>query len=392
MYDLILRKEAMKLPIYLDYAATTPIDPRVMTEMQRYLSIDGVFGNPSSTHVFGQAAKLAVETARTQVADLIGAEASEIIWTSGATEAINLALKGAAQLYQKKGKHIVTVKTEHLAVLDCCQYLEKNGFEVTYLTPQKNGLIDLNEFKNVLRDDTILVSIMHINNEIGVIQDIAAIGKITFEKNILLHVDAAQSAGKIPIDVNAMHIDLMSLSAHKIYGPKGIGALYLRKKPRIRVAAQMHGGGQEQGMRSGTLATHQIVGMGEAFLIAKKQMESDLNKLTSLREIFLKEISDIKIISLNGNKETTFPGILNLCIQCMPADKTIKLLPELAISAGSACGTKGKEPSYVLRALGLKYEEAETGVRISFGRFTTKDEIVLAVQLIKEFLPLKKGG
>lgn len=374
----------MKTPIYLDYAATTPVDPRVAEKMAQYLTLDGAFGNPSSGHVFGIAAKKAVDLARQQVADLIEAEPEEIIWTSGATEANNLALKGAASLYANKGKHIVTVKTEHPAVIDCCQALEKSGFTVTYLTPEKNGILTKESLLNALRDDTILVSIMHVNNEIGVIQPIDEFAQITAEKNILFHVDAAQSVGKIPLNVRQSPVDLVSFSAHKIYGPKGMGALYVRRKPRVRLAAQIHGGGQEQGMRSGTLATHQIVGIGEAFSLAKQQMASDEHRIRELRNLFWQGIQSIKNVAINGDLQTSFPGILNLCFAGISATELMNQLPELAISAGSACHSKGIEPSYVLRALGLSAELAKCSVRFSFGRFTTREEVEFAIQQIKK--------
>lgn len=361
----------MKTPIYLDYAATTPVDPRVAEKMQQYLTADGCFANPASlSHAYGQAAKAAIDWAREQVAALIHAEPSEIIWTSGATEAINLALKGAAQLYQRRGKHIVTVKTEHKAVLDTCQQLEKEGYTVTYLTPERNGLLDLEKLTTALKPDTILVSVMHVNNEIGVIQDISAIAKITAEREILLHVDAAQSNGKLVIDVTKTPIDLLSMNAHKVYGPKGVGALYVRKKPRIRVAPQMHGGGQEQGMRSGTLATHQIMGMAEAFRLAQIEMTADYQKNLQLRTQFLQQIAAMQSIKPNIEPSLCYPGIVNLRVP-MRAEALMQASPELAIAAGSACNAKGIEPSYVLRALGLSAEEAHCSVRFSFGRFTT---------------------
>lgn len=360
----------MKMPIYLDYAATTPVDPRVVDKMLPYLTEN--FGNPSSSHSYGQTANKAVELARAHVAGLINAEPAEIIWTSGATEANNLGLKGAAELYQRKGKHIITMKTEHKAVLDSCQQLEKMGFVVTYLAPEKTGLLDLEKFKQALRPETILVSIMHMNNETGVIQNIEEIAKITSANEILFHVDAAQSAGKINIDVRKSPIDLLALSAHKIYGPKGIGALYVRRKPRIRVAAQIHGGGQEQGMRSGTLAPHQIVGMGEAFRLAKIEMENDATKMEHYRSTLLQQVPHIQ---LHSEIDHTYPGIMNICYKDLTAEAFIKKFSELAVSAGSACLSKGIEPSYVLRAMGLSNEEAHRGVRVSFGKFTTLEEI-----------------
>lgn len=373
----------MKLPIYFDYAATTPVDPRVAAKMAEYLTAEGTFGNPASTHAFGSMAKEAVEAARAQVADLIGAQPAEIIWTSGATEANNLALKGAAQLYKAKGKHIVTLKTEHPSVLDCCQQLEKEGFQVTYLAPEANGLVDLTKFQAALRDDTILVSIMHVNNEIGIIQDIAAIAAITAQRGILFHVDAAQSAGKLPIDLATIPVDLMSFCAHKIYGPKGIGALYVRRKPRVRVATQMHGGGHEQGMRSGTLATHQIVGMGEAFALAKKEMQTDHRHLTELRELFCNGIRDLPMVSFNSDEQLGIPTIVNVRFAGIKSAKFMQEFPELAVSSGSACHSKGVEPSYVLRALGQSAEEAACGVRFSLGRFVTREQVEYVVNLLK---------
>lgn len=374
----------MRLPIYLDYAATTPVDERVANKMALYLTKQNCFGNPASVHAFGKAAKQAVEEARAQVADLIQAEENEIIWTSGATEANNLALKGATSLYQRKGKHIVTLKTEHPAVLDCCQQLEKSGFVVTYLAPRRNGLLDLAEFQAALREDTLLVSVMHINNEMGVIQDINAIAAMTAERGILFHVDAAQSAGKISLNVRQTPVDLISFSAHKIYGPKGMGALYVRRKPRVRVAAQIHGGGQEQGMRSGTLATHQIVGMGEAFAIAKQDMLAEYHKLSHYREQFWQGIHSLENIRVNGEFTSSFPGIINICVAGMTSADIMHALPELAISAGSACHARGTEPSYVLRALGLENELAASAIRISFGRFTTVEEVEFAVECLRK--------
>jgi len=375
----------MKLPIYLDYAATTPVDPRVAEKMMACLTQQGKFGNPaSSSHLFGQVAKQAVEDAREQVAALLHADPKEIIWTSGATEANNLALKGAAQLYQRKGKHIVTMKTEHKAVLDSCQQLEKEGYDVTYLSPEKTGLLDIEKFKRALRDDTILVSIMHVNNETGVIQDISAIANITASRGILFHVDAAQSAGKIVLDLSQTPIDLLAFSAHKIYGPKGVGALYVRRKPRVRVAAQIHGGGQEQGMRSGTLATHQIVGMGEAFHIAKSEMEADYKKFVTFRQKFWEQIRVLDNTHVNGDFAKTYPGILNVCFPGKKAEELMQALPDLAVAAGSACNAKGIEPSYVLRAMGLTMLEAHSAIRFSWGRFTTVEEMTYAADALKK--------
>lgn len=370
----------MKLPIYLDYAATTPVDPRVAEKMLQYLTVDGHFGNPaSSSHLYGLAARQAVDEARQHVADLISAEPAEIIWTSGATEAINLALKGAAQLYQRKGKHIVTMKTEHKAVLDSCQQLEKEGYQVTYLAPEANGLLDLEKLKSTLRPDTILVSIMHVNNETGVIQDIHAIAEITAARDILFLMDAAQSAGKIPIDIRKTPVDLMAFSAHKIYGPKGMGALYVRRKPRVRVAAQIHGGGQEQGMRSGTLPTHQIVAMGEAFRLARLEMSTDYQKVQNLRALFLKRLSVLKNVSITTPQDHSYPGILNIRFADYQSDAFMRKFTGIAVAAGSACLSKGVEPSYVLRAMGLSKEEAQSAIRFSFGRFTTEADIESAL-------------
>jgi cysteine desulfurase len=370
------------MPIYLDYAATTPVDPRVAAIMMQYLTMDSVFGNAASQHVYGLQARDAVEVAREQVAALIGALPSEIIFTSGATESDNLAIKGAAHLYQRKGRHIVTLKTEHKAVLDSCQQLEKEGFAVTYLTPDVSGRLDLDVFRASLRADTTLVSIMHVNNEIGVIQDLAAIAAETSARGILLHVDAAQSAGKIPLDVSAIPIDLLSLAAHKIYGPKGVGVLYLRKKPRVRVEPLFHGGGHEQGMRSGTLPVHQIAGMGAACEIARQEREQDFVRIHSLNEKFYHQIKSIKNLSINGEHATRSPYILNLRFNGMLADALIKQLPEMAVSTASACQGKGTEGSYVLRALGMSEDAAKSSIRFSFGRFTTLQEIGIAAKAI----------
>lgn len=371
-------------PIYLDYAATTPIDIRVIQKMQDCLGQEGVFGNPASLHVYGQVARAAVEEAREQVAALIHADPSEVIWTSGATEANNLALKGAAYLYQRKGKHIITMKTEHKAVLDVCQHLEKEGHQITYLTPEANGAVDLDRLKAALRDDTVLVSIMQVNNETGFVQDLEAISEITSANGTLLHVDAAQSPGKIDIDMGRVAVDLLSLSAHKVYGPKGIGALYLRKKPRVRVLPLIHGGGHEQGMRSGTLATHQIVGMGTAFQLAREEGEADRQRLTQLRQQFLTGLQSIKNLRLNTDLDRSVPAILNLRFDGMLAEAILKKLPTIATSTASACQGKGTEGSYVLRAMGLSENEAKSSVRFSFGRFTTSQEIESAVGSITQ--------
>ena len=372
----------IKTPIYLDYAATTPVDPRVAAKMIPYLTEQ--FGNPASnSHSFGWTAEEAVENARAEIAKLINADAKEIVFTSGATESNNLAIKGAAQFYKSKGKHLITVKTEHKAVLDTMRELERQGFEVTYLGVQENGLIDLNELKAAIRDDTILISVMWVNNEIGVIQDIPAIGEICRENKIVFHVDAAQAAGKTPIDVEAAKVDLLSLSAHKIYGPKGIGALYVRRKPRVRLEAQMHGGGHERGFRSGTLATHQIVGMGEAFRLAREELEQDRAHALKLREVFLKGIEGIEEVYINGDLERRVPTNLNVSFNFVEGESLIMAVKELAVSSGSACTSASLEPSYVLRALGRNDELAHSSLRITFGRMTTEEEVKFAAELIK---------
>lgn len=376
----------MRTPIYLDYSATTPVDPRVAEKMCRYLTLEnGLFGNPASrSHRFGWDAEAAVEEARAQVAALINADPKEIVFTSGATESDNLAIKGVAQFYRKKGQHIVTCKTEHKAVLDTCRALERDGFEVTYLDPEPNGLIDLGKLEAALRPDTILVSIMHVNNEIGVIQDITAIGEMTRARGILFHVDAAQSAGKVPIDMETMKVDLMSLSAHKVYGPKGIGALYVRRKPRVRLEAQMHGGGHERGMRSGTLATHQIVGMGEAFRIAREEMAAESERIRALRDRMLAGLRDIEEVYVNGDLEQRVPHNLNLSFAFVEGESLMMALKDLAVSSGSACTSASLEPSYVLRALGRPDELAHSSIRFSIGRFTTEEDVDYAVKLIHE--------
>ncbi|WMC09644.1 IscS subfamily cysteine desulfurase [Oceanimonas pelagia] len=375
----------MKLPIYLDYAATCPVDPRVAEKMMQYLTPDGFFGNPASrSHRFGWQAEEAVDIARNQIAELINADPREIVFTSGATESDNLAIKGIAHFYGKKGKHIVTSKTEHKAVLDPCRQLEREGYEVTYLEPQPNGLFTLEQIEGALRDDTILVSIMHVNNETGVIQDVKAIGELCRSRKIMFHVDAAQSAGKIPLDVQAMNIDLLSLSAHKIYGPKGIGALYVCRKPRVRLEAQMHGGGHERGMRSGTLATHQIVGMGEAFRIAKEEMQAEGERIRALRDRLYNGVKDIEEVYVNGDLEQRVPGILNISFAYVEGESLMMALKDLAVSSGSACTSASLEPSYVLRALGLNDELAHSSIRFSIGRFTTEEEVDYAIQLVNE--------
>ncbi len=375
----------VKTPIYLDYSATTPVDPRVADKMCRYLAPDGVFGNPASrSHPFGWEAEKAVEEARAQVAGLVNADPKEIIWTSGATESDNLAIKGAAHFYQKKGKHVVTCKTEHKAVLDSCRQLEREGYEVTYLDPEPSGLIDLDKLQAALRDDTVLVSIMHVNNEIGVIQDIAAIGEICRDRKIVFHVDAAQSAGKIPVDLQKMKVDLMSFSAHKVYGPKGIGALYVRRKPRVRLEAQMHGGGHERGLRSGTLATHQIVGMGEAFRIAGEEMVEESRRLAALRDRLYQGFKDVEEVYVNGDMDQRIPGNLNISFNFVEGESLIMALKDLAVSSGSACTSASLEPSYVLRALGRNDELAHSSIRFTIGRFTTEEEIDYTIDLVKD--------
>ena len=372
----------VKTPVYLDYAATTPVDKRVAEKMIPYLT--ETFGNPASnSHAFGWEAEEAVEKARADIAALINADPKEIIFTSGATESDNLAIKGAANFYKTKGKHLITVKTEHKAVLDTMRELERQGFEVTYLGVQENGLIDLEELKAAIRDDTILISVMWVNNEIGVVQDIPAIGEICRERKIIFHVDAAQACGKVPVDVESAKIDLLSMSGHKVYGPKGIGALYVRRKPRVRLEAQMHGGGHERGFRSGTLPTHQIVGMGEAFRIAKEELEQDMAHYRKLRDIFLKGIEGIEEVYINGDLEHRAPNNLNVSFNFVEGESLIMAVKELAVSSGSACTSASLEPSYVLRALGRNDELAHSSLRITFGRMTTEEEVQFAAELIK---------
>ena len=374
----------MKLPIYLDYSATCPVDPRVAEKMMQCLTLDGNFGNPASrSHRFGWQAEEAIDEARNNIADLVSADPREIVFTSGATESNNLAIKGAAHFYVKQGKHIITSKTEHKAVLDTCRHLESEGYEVTYLEPQSNGLFTLQQIEAAMRPDTILVSIMHVNNEIGVIQDLAAIGELCRARKILFHVDAAQSAGKVEIDVDAMKIDLLSLSAHKAYGPKGIGALYVRRKPRVRLEAQMHGGGHERGMRSGTLPTHQIVGMGEAFRIAKLEMADEAVRIKALRDRLYNGLKDIEQVFVNGSMEHRVAGNLNISFAYVEGESLMMALKDLAVSSGSACTSASLEPSYVLRALGLNDELAHSSIRFSIGRFTTEEEIDYAIGLIR---------
>lgn len=375
----------MKLPIYFDYSATTPVDKRVAEKMMQYMTTDGFYGNPASrSHKFGWQAEEAVDIARNQIAELINADPREIVFTSGATESDNLAIKGAAKFYGKKGKHIITSKTEHKAVLDTCRELERQGFEVTYLDPEDNGLIDLKKLESAMRDDTVLVSIMHVNNEIGVIQDIAEIGEMCRARKIVFHVDAAQSVGKIHIDMQTLKVDLMSISAHKMYGPKGIGALYVRRKPRIRLEAQMHGGGHERGMRSGTLPTHQIVGMGEACRIAKEEMAQDLAHVTKMRDRLWHGVNQMEQVFVNGDFDKRYPGNLNVSFNFVEGESLIMALKDLAVSSGSACTSASLEPSYVLRALGLNDEMAHSSIRFSFGRFTTEEEIDYAIDIIQK--------
>tara|TARA_B000000532_G_scaffold104240_1_gene83765 strand:- start:1302 stop:2519 length:1218 start_codon:yes stop_codon:yes gene_type:complete len=370
--------------IYFDYASTTPVDPRVAKKMHECLLLDGNFGNPSSrSHEFGWKAEEVVEKARLQVADLINADSREIVWTSGATESDNLAIKGAARFYKDRGNHIITSKIEHKAVLDPCRQLEREGFEVTYLDPNQDGVITLEEISKHVKDETILISLMHINNELGSINDIEQIGNFAREKNIIFHVDAAQSIGKIEVDLSKLNVDLMSFSAHKCYGPKGMGALYVRRKPRVRLEALIHGGGHERGFRSGTLATHQIVGMGEAFNLAKKEMTKDNEKIKELSELFWNEISDIEEIVLNGNQKNKVANITNVSFSYVEGESLIMALKDVAVSSGSACTSASLEPSYVLRALGRPDELAHSSIRFSFGRFTTKEEVKMVAETTK---------
>ena len=385
-----------KHPIYLDYSATTPVDERVAEKMCAYLTKDGVFGNPASrSHAYGWDSEAAVEEARKNIANLVNANPKEIVFTSGATESDNLAIKGVAHFYKKKGKHIVTCKTEHKAVLDTCRQLEREGYEVTYLDPEPDGLLDLGKLEAALRDDTILVTIMHVNNEIGVIQDIAAIGEICRDRKVLFHVDAAQSPGKVPIDLEALKVDLMSFSAHKVYGPKGIGALYVQRKPRVRLEAQMHGGGHERGMRSGTLPTHQIVGMGEAFRIAGEVMEEESRRILALRNRLWDGLKDMEEVYINGNIDQRIPGNINISFNFVEGESLLMALKDLAISSGSACTSASLEPSYVLRALGRNDELAHSSIRFSIGRYTTEqdidytiDHVRTAVDKLRELSPL----
>lgn len=370
-------------PIYMDYSATTPVDPRVVDKMIPYLRES--WGNPASrSHAYGWAAEEAVEEARAQVAALVGADPREIIWTSGATESNNLAIKGAAHFYQDKGKHLITVKTEHKAVLDTCRELERQGFEVTYLDVEPNGLLDLNKFAAAIRPDTILASVMWVNNEIGVVQDIATLAELCHEKGVIFHSDAAQATSKIHIDLSQLKVDLMTFTAHKTYGPKGVGALYVRRKPRVRLEAQMHGGGHERGLRSGTLATHQIVGMGEAFRLAREEMEPEIARITALRARLLTGLKNIEETYINGDLTHRVPHNLNISFNYVEGESLIMALKGLAVSSGSACTSASLEPSYVLRALGRSDELAHSSIRFTIGRFTTEAEIDYAVQLLNE--------
>jgi len=374
---------AINFPIYFDYSATTPVDPRVADAMAKCLTMDGNFGNPASrSHAYGWKAEESVETARQHVADLINADPREIVWTSGATESNNLAIKGVAHFNQKKGKHIITSKIEHKAVLDTCRQLEREGFDVTYLDPDDQGLISVEQVAAAITDQTTIVSLMHVNNEIGVINDIAAIGEMCREKKVFFHVDAAQSANKLPIDVENMKVDLISFSAHKAYGPKGIGALYVRRKPRVRLEAQTHGGGHERGMRSGTLPTHQIVGMGEAFRLAKLEMDKDREHVIALRDRLMKGIEDMEEVHVNGSFDQRVPNNLNVSFNYVEGESLMMSLKDLAVSSGSACTSASLEPSYVLRALGLNDEMAHSSIRFSFGRFTTEEEVDFAIEQI----------
>lgn len=374
----------MNTPVYLDNSATTPVDPRVAEKMMACLTLDGNFGNPASrSHLFGWRAEEAVEDARLQVATLINADSREIVWTSGATEANNLALKGVAHAYRQKGRHIITSMIEHKAVLDPCKQLEKEGFEVTYLQPDGHGVISPNQVEEALREDTILVSLMHGNNELGVLTDIATIGKLTRSRGVFLHVDAAQTTGKVAIDVNAMNVDLMSLTAHKTYGPKGIGALYVRRSPKIKLEAQIHGGGHERGMRSGTLATHQIVGMGEAFRLAGALMVVDCERIQSLRERLWLSLSDLLGVHLNGDSDQRVAGVINVGFADVDGEVLLMSLGDIAVSSGSACTSASLEPSYVLRAIGLAENLAHSSLRLSVGRFTTEEEIDFVAETIK---------
>ena len=378
------QKNNLSIPIYLDYSATTPVDERVAKAMADCLTKEGTFGNPASrSHPYGWDSEKLIDQARINVANLLGADKREIIWTSGATESDNLAIKGAAYFYKEKGNHLITLSTEHKAVLDTMRFLESEGFEVTYLDPKDNGLVDINELKKAIKPTTILISIMHVNNEIGVIQDLESIGKLCKENKIVFHVDAAQSPGKVEIDVNKFNIDLCALSAHKAYGPKGIGALYVRRKPRIRLQPQMHGGGHERGFRSGTLPTHQIVGMGEAFKYAKTEMVKDNKKIKKLRDMLWDGLKDMEEIYLNGDLNQRIPGNLNISFNFVEGESLIMAIKDIAVSSGSACTSASLEPSYVLRALGREDELAHSSIRMTIGKYTTEEEILHTIDLLK---------
>ena len=373
----------MLQPVYLDYAATTPVDPAVAELMLQHMTYDGCFGNPASrSHRYGWQAEEAVETAREHIAQLISADPREIVFTSGATESNNLAIKGVAFAHQDKGKHLITVKTEHRAVLDTFEWLSENGFQVTYLDVEPNGLLDINKLKSAIRDDTILVSVMMVNNEIGVIQDIAEIGKLCQAHDIYFHVDGVQALGKIPIDINCLDVDLMAFSAHKLYGPKGMGALYVKRRPKVHLAAQIHGGGHERGMRSGTLATHQIVGMGEACRIAGVGLVEEMTRIRNLKMRFLQHVQVLPEVSINGELSSSVPGILNLSFADVEGETLLMALKDLAVSSGSACNSTTVEPSFVLKALGLDNELAHSSIRFSFGRFTTEQEVDFAAEKV----------
>ena len=385
MSTLMKQNNSLTIPIYLDYSSTTPVDPRVAAKMSECLTKEGVFGNPASrSHSFGWESEKLIDEARGHVAKLIKANKKEIVWTSGATESDNLAIKGAAHFYKEKGNHLITLTTEHKAVLDTMRHLETEGFEVTYMNPKDNGLVDIDKLKSLIKPTTTVISIMHVNNEIGVIQDLETIGKICRDNKIVFHVDAAQSPGKVDIDVDKYNIDLLSLSAHKVYGPKGIGALYVRRKPRIRLQPQMHGGGHERGFRSGTLPTHQVVGMGEAFKIAEEEMESDNKRISILRDKLWNGLNSIEEIYLNGDMKQRIPGNLNVSFNFVEGESLIMAIKDMAVSSGSACTSASLEPSYVLRALGRSDELAHSSIRISIGKYTTEEEIDYSVSLIKE--------
>ncbi len=372
-----------KKPIYLDYSATTPIDPRVVEAMMPFLTES--FGNPASrSHSFGWTAEQAVENSRKYVANLVGCDPRELVWTSGATESINLALKGAASFYKDRGRHVITVKTEHKATLDACRELEREGFEVTYLEVMDNGLINLDQFKASLREDTVLVSVMYVNNEIGVIQDVKSIGEICRERKIVFHVDSAQATGKVKIDLSNLKVDLMSFSAHKTYGPKGVGALFVRRKPRVRLHAQIHGGGHERGMRSGTLPTHQIVGMGKAFQLAADESDKENKKIGMLRDLLWNGLSDMEEVYLNGDMDNRVPHNLNVSFNFVEGESLLMAIKDIAVSSGSACTSASLEPSYVLRALGRNDELAHSSIRFSIGRYTTEEDVLFTVNLLKD--------